>query len=113
MPSLTLTAIEGLPMVNRGDNLAELILRALDAMRLELRNGDILTVCQKIVSKSEGRVVSLKGIEPSAMARGAYHVTVAVPGLVGVRNCDVGRTGRVVFDGAPAGLIDALRPALW
>lgn len=69
MPSLTLTAIEGLPMVNRGDNLAELILRALDAMRVELRNGDILTVCQKIVSKSEGRVVSLKGIEPSTMAR--------------------------------------------
>jgi hypothetical protein len=47
------------------------------------------------------------------MARGAYHVTVSVPGLIGGQNCDVGRTGRVVFDGAQASLIDALRPALW
>lgn len=69
MQPLTLTAIEGLPMVNRGDNIAELILRALDQMRLQLRNGDILTVCQKIVSKAEGRVVSLEGIEPSTIAR--------------------------------------------
>jgi coenzyme F420-0:L-glutamate ligase / coenzyme F420-1:gamma-L-glutamate ligase len=69
MASLTLTAIAGIPMVQRGDNLAELILRALDAMRLKLEHGDILTVCQKIISKAEGRVVSLKEIEPSAIAR--------------------------------------------
>jgi len=69
MRPLTLTAIEGLPMVNRGDNIAELVVRALDAMRLELQNSDIVTICQKIVSKSEGRIVSLTGIEPSAMAR--------------------------------------------
>lgn len=69
MASLMLTAIEGIPMVNRGDNLAELIVRALDAMGLRLENGDIVTVCQKIVSKAEGRLVSLKGIEPSPLAR--------------------------------------------
>jgi coenzyme F420-0:L-glutamate ligase/coenzyme F420-1:gamma-L-glutamate ligase len=64
-----LTAIEGIPMVNRGDNLAELIVRGLDAMGLRLENGDIVTVCQKIVSKAEGRIVSLKDIEPSPLAR--------------------------------------------
>jgi coenzyme F420-0:L-glutamate ligase / coenzyme F420-1:gamma-L-glutamate ligase len=69
MASLTLTAIAGIPMVQRGDNLAELILRALDEMGLKLAHGDILTVCQKIVSKAEGRLVSLKDIEPSEMAR--------------------------------------------
>lgn len=69
MASLTLTAIAGIPLVQRGDNLAELILRALEAMRLKLEHGDILTVCQKIVSKAEGRLVNLKDIEPSAMAR--------------------------------------------
>lgn len=69
MASLTLTAIAGIPMVQRGDNLAELILRALDAMELKLAHDDILSVCQKIVSKAEGRLVSLKDIEPSAMAR--------------------------------------------
>jgi coenzyme F420-0:L-glutamate ligase/coenzyme F420-1:gamma-L-glutamate ligase len=69
MSSITLTALEGLPMVQPGDNLAELILRALEAMRLKLEHGDILTVCQKIVSKAEGRLVNLNDIEPSDLAR--------------------------------------------
>ena len=69
-----------------------------------------------------GTVISLTGssttpanfaILPAALARGAYHVTVSVPGLANGETCDVGRTGRVVFDGAHADLIDALRPALW
>ncbi len=69
MGSLTLTAIEGLPMIQPGDNLAELIGRAIDAMGLKLAHGDILTVCQKIVSKAEGRLVNLNDIEPSDLAQ--------------------------------------------
>jgi coenzyme F420-0:L-glutamate ligase / coenzyme F420-1:gamma-L-glutamate ligase len=69
MPPLTLTAIEGMPMVQRGDDLANLVVLALDRVGLKLENGDILTICQKIVSKSEGRVVSLKNIEPSTLAK--------------------------------------------
>jgi multidrug resistance efflux pump len=69
-----------------------------------------------------GTVIGLTGssttpanfaILPAALARGAYHVTVSAPGLASAQTCDVGRTGRVVFDGAHADLIDALRPALW
>jgi multidrug resistance efflux pump len=69
-----------------------------------------------------GTVIGLTGssttpanfaILPAALAHAAYHVTVSVPGLAGARTCDIGRTGRVVFDGAHADLIDALRPALW
>ena len=69
MSSITLTAIEGLPMIGRGDDLSQLIIDALAAMGLHLQHGDILSVCQKIVSKAEGRVVNLKEIEPSALAR--------------------------------------------
>ncbi|MGH7841869.1 MAG: coenzyme F420-0:L-glutamate ligase [Candidatus Binataceae bacterium] len=69
MAPLTLTALEGIPMVREGDDLAALIVRALDSMRLRLAHGDILAVCQKIVSKAEGRVVDLTRIEPSEMAR--------------------------------------------
>jgi coenzyme F420-0:L-glutamate ligase/coenzyme F420-1:gamma-L-glutamate ligase len=69
MAPLTLTAIEGIPMVKRGDDLADLIVRALDSMHLNLENRDIVTICQKIVSKSEGRVVNLDDIEPSPLAR--------------------------------------------
>lgn len=68
MASLTLTAIEGLPMIAAGDNLAELIKRAMDGMDLQLHNRDILSICQKIVSKAEGRLIDLKQVEPSPLA---------------------------------------------
>jgi len=68
MASLTLTAIEGIPMIAAGDNLADLIAHALAQMDLRLRDGDILSICQKIVSKAEGRLIDLKEIEPSPLA---------------------------------------------
>lgn len=69
MASITLTAIEGIPMIMAGDSLAELIAHALARMDLKLRNGDILSICQKIVSKAEARLVNLKDVEPSPLAR--------------------------------------------
>src|ERR1700730_18078829 len=69
MPSITLTAIEGIPMIKAGDNLAELIAHAVARMDLQLRDGDILSICQKIVSKAENRLVNLNDIEPSPLAR--------------------------------------------
>jgi coenzyme F420-0:L-glutamate ligase/coenzyme F420-1:gamma-L-glutamate ligase len=69
MVSITLTAIEGIPMIKAGDDLAGLIVQGLDHSGLQLRTGDIVMVCQKIVSKSEGRVVDLKTIEPSEFAK--------------------------------------------
>jgi coenzyme F420-0:L-glutamate ligase / coenzyme F420-1:gamma-L-glutamate ligase len=69
MAPLTLTAIEGLPMIMAGDDLAGLIAHAIERMNLRLEDGDILSVCQKVVSKAEGRTVDLKDIEPSPLAR--------------------------------------------
>jgi coenzyme F420-0:L-glutamate ligase / coenzyme F420-1:gamma-L-glutamate ligase len=56
--------VEGLPEIRAGDDLAALI-----AERAELRNGDVLVVAQKVVSKAEGRVVQLADVEPSDEAR--------------------------------------------
>jgi coenzyme F420-0:L-glutamate ligase / coenzyme F420-1:gamma-L-glutamate ligase len=69
MRTISLTAIEGIPMVNAGDDLAALIARGLDATGLKLEARDILVVCQKVVSKAEGRVVDLKDFEPSEFAK--------------------------------------------
>ncbi|HXR24744.1 MAG TPA: coenzyme F420-0:L-glutamate ligase [Candidatus Binataceae bacterium] len=69
MASITLTAIEGIPMIMPGDNLADLIAHAIARMDLQLRDGDILSICQKIVSKAENRLVNLNHIEPSPLAR--------------------------------------------
>ncbi len=69
MVTLSFTAIEGIPLVKQGDDLAELIVTALDAGGLSLQRGDIVVICQKVVSKAEGRVYDLKTIEPSELAR--------------------------------------------
>ena len=69
MRTISLIAIEGIPMVKPGDDLAALIADRLDATGLRLEAGDILVVCQKVVSKAEGRVVNLKDFEPSGFAR--------------------------------------------
>ena len=65
---ITLTPLEGIPAVAAGDDLAALIADAAAAARLRLADG-ILVVCQKIVSKAEGRLVSLAEVEPSEEAR--------------------------------------------
>ena len=57
-----------MPPVKQGDNLAELLTRALEKGGLALAHGDIVVICQKIVSKSEGRLVDLKEVEPSELA---------------------------------------------
>jgi len=66
--TLTLTPIPGLPMVQPGDNLAELILLGLERAGLTLQDGDILVLAQKIVSKAEGRLQNLAKITPSVRA---------------------------------------------
>jgi coenzyme F420-0:L-glutamate ligase / coenzyme F420-1:gamma-L-glutamate ligase len=61
---ISIRPVEGLPEIREGDDLAALI-----AERAQLEDGDVLVVAQKVVSKAEGRVVELAGVEPSERAR--------------------------------------------
>jgi coenzyme F420-0:L-glutamate ligase/coenzyme F420-1:gamma-L-glutamate ligase len=65
---LRIIGLPGIPEVVPGDDLVELISASLARAGLTLEPGDILVVTHKIVSKSEGRLVKLSTIEPSAMA---------------------------------------------
>lgn len=62
---LTVSALEGLPEVRPGDDLAGLIVAAL---RTPLVSGDVLVIAHKIVSKAEGRIRRLADVTPSAEA---------------------------------------------
>ncbi|WP_300602543.1 coenzyme F420-0:L-glutamate ligase [Trebonia sp.] len=57
-PALAITGLSGMPEVSRGDDLGALIAAALAGAGQELRDGDILVVTSKVVSKAEGRVVT-------------------------------------------------------
>lgn len=68
MRPLVLTPIPGIPLIEPGDNLAEILLSGLTAAGITLENGDILVLAQKIVSKSENRLVNLNDVTPSQRA---------------------------------------------
>lgn len=67
-PTLQLTPVPGLPLVEPGDDLDTLVLAALSRLNFQLSDGDILVLAQKVVSKAEGRLVNLGSVAPSSRA---------------------------------------------
>lgn len=66
--TLTLTPLQGIPLIQTGDDLPGIILAALQRGGLKLLEGDLLVLAQKIVSKAEGRWVNLADVKPSSHA---------------------------------------------
>jgi coenzyme F420-0:L-glutamate ligase/coenzyme F420-1:gamma-L-glutamate ligase len=79
---LVITPLEGLPLVQRGDDLAELIAAALDRQKIELVKGDVIVAAQKIVSKAEGRMVRLADVNVSERAKELAATTQKDPRVV-------------------------------
>ncbi len=83
-PDVHLYALTGIPDVQAGDDLTQIILDALQRQGLTLRDGDVLVVTQKIVSKAEGRAVPLATVVPSQRAMHLARLTGKDPRLVEV-----------------------------
>jgi coenzyme F420-0:L-glutamate ligase / coenzyme F420-1:gamma-L-glutamate ligase len=75
---LQVRAVAGLPEIGAGDPLGELIAGGAG----ELRDGDVVVVSQKVVSKAEGRVRKLSSVIPGAEARRLAAVLGKEPALV-------------------------------
>lgn len=68
-PDLALYRLGGIPLVQPGDDLATLVLEAVERAGLRLEPGDVLAVAQKIMSKAEGRLVDLGSVKAGDRAR--------------------------------------------
>jgi len=68
MKDIRIFALSDLPEIAAGDNLAELVVQALSRMDETLKPYDIVVVAQKILSKSEGRLLPLDAFPPSGQA---------------------------------------------
>jgi coenzyme F420-0:L-glutamate ligase / coenzyme F420-1:gamma-L-glutamate ligase len=79
---LTLTPLNGIPLIRQGDHLADIIITALEATAIRLQDGDILVIAQKIVSKAEGRMVNLETIKPSRKALDLAKLTEKDPRVI-------------------------------
>ena len=66
--SLIITPLKNIPLIRQGDSLADILVDSIQNSTIQLENNDILVIAQKIVSKSEGRMVNLATVTPSEQA---------------------------------------------
>jgi coenzyme F420-0:L-glutamate ligase/coenzyme F420-1:gamma-L-glutamate ligase len=85
--------VEGLPEISPGTDLAPLIVDAARRQGTPLAADDLLVISQKIVSKSEGRLVGLGAVTPSPRAAALAAEIDRDPRLVEVI---LGETRRIV-----------------
>ena len=81
MKPVSIIPLTGIPAIGPDTDLARHIGDAL-AASAGLCDRDILVVCQKVVSKSEGRVVRLRDVEPSEQALAFAKKYEKEPGLI-------------------------------
>jgi coenzyme F420-0:L-glutamate ligase/coenzyme F420-1:gamma-L-glutamate ligase len=79
---IEIIAIEKLPMIKEGDDLAKFIVDAAGKQGTPIKEKDILVVTHKIVSKSEGDLVNLDDIAPSERAKEVAEKTGKEPAFV-------------------------------
>ena len=72
---VSITPLAGIPEVRPGDDVASLLIAALERNGITPRDQDVLAVTQKIVSKAEGRIVDLATVQPSERARELAQLT--------------------------------------
>ena len=79
---MELSAIPGIPLVQPGDDLEQLLVDGLHAARRPLADGDVLVIAQKLVSKAESRYAYLDEVVASARAHSLAASTEKDPRLV-------------------------------
>ncbi len=93
MEHVSLIPLKEIPSVNEGDNIADLILSSISKNGLEVVDGDIFVIAQKIISKSEGRVINIEEVTPSPFAENLAKEISKDPRLVEVI---FGETKRII-----------------
>ncbi len=81
MNQITFTAVPEIPLIHPNDDLARIIVERMSAAGIALQDGDVVVVAQKVVSKSEGRLVRLRDVTSSARAREVAAITQHDPRL--------------------------------
>lgn len=66
--SISIIPLHGLPEILPGTDLVPLLLDSASVAREAIRAGDVIAIAQKIVSKSEGRMVRLADVDPGEVA---------------------------------------------
>ena len=95
------TSLPGIPIIQPGDDLVSIILASLQQAGINLSDGDILVLAQKIVSKAESRLFDLAQVTPSESAYQLAASTEKDPRLVEL----ILRESRQVLRSRPGSII--------
>ncbi len=79
---LEVLTVPGIPLVHAGDDIAALLASALRQSAMELMDGDVVVVAQKLVSKAEGRTRRLSEVVAGDAARELAAATDKEPAMV-------------------------------
>ena len=82
--AVSLLAIPDVPHVTPGDDLASIVVTAVEQSAIVVSDGDIFVIAQKVVSKAEGRYVDLRIVTPSSRAIELAKIVHKDPRLVEV-----------------------------
>jgi coenzyme F420-0:L-glutamate ligase / coenzyme F420-1:gamma-L-glutamate ligase len=81
---IKIIAVEGLPLIKKGDDLAELIFNAAKKQGTPLQENDVVVITHVVASKAEGNIVNLDNTAPSEKAKEIAAKTDKDPALVQV-----------------------------
>jgi len=98
---LKLYAIRGIPLIKSGDNIGQIVYQYTEADGFRFKDGDVLIIAHKVVSKAENAIIRLSKIRPSQQARDLAAKTGRDPRLCQVYINEsseiVGTEGRMVI----------------
>ena len=82
--AIRIIAVENLPLITKGDDIAELIYNAAKKQNTPIQERDVIVITHVAVSKAEGNVVNLDEVSPSERAKEIAQKTGKEPALVEV-----------------------------
>lgn len=82
MGEIRIIAVENLPLIKEGDNIAELICSAAREQNTPIEDRDVIVITHVAVSKAEGNIVNIDAIVPSEQATEIAQKTGKEPALV-------------------------------
>lgn len=80
--TVSIIGLEKIPLAKPGDDIAQHIFDALNAENLELLDGDVIVISQKIVSKAQGLLVDVSDVKPRSGTKSLARRTAKDPRLI-------------------------------
>ena len=84
MDAVRVIAIENLPLIKKGDNIAKLVVNAAKSQGTPIQENDVVVITHVAVSKAEGNVINLDEVNPSERSKEIAQKTNKDPALVEV-----------------------------